>query len=82
MLENYGGVNVRHGTHFYQFDGGETIQPGGLEQNGDRHPCFVRQAQGSLACGGSPSPFCQNVFKKRWTRALPSPVYSRKEASE
>ncbi len=27
MLENYGGVNVRHGTDFYQFDGSETIQP-------------------------------------------------------
>jgi hypothetical protein len=23
----HGGVNVRHGTDFYQFDGGETIQP-------------------------------------------------------
>ncbi len=28
MLEAYGGgINVRHGTDFYQFDGGETIQP-------------------------------------------------------
>lgn len=26
-LPTHGGVNVRHGTDFYQFDGGETIQP-------------------------------------------------------
>ncbi len=35
MLENYGGVNVRHGTDFHQFDGGETIQLDGLRRFGD-----------------------------------------------
>jgi len=28
MLEDYGGINVRHGTDFFACDGGETIQPG------------------------------------------------------
>ncbi len=27
MLDDYGGVDVRHGTDFYQFDGSETVQP-------------------------------------------------------
>jgi len=27
MLDSYGGVNVRHGTDYYQFDGSEVVQP-------------------------------------------------------
>lgn len=27
MLDSYDGVDVRHGTDFYQFDGSETVQP-------------------------------------------------------
>jgi hypothetical protein len=28
MLDDYGGVDVRHGTDFFEFDGSETVQPG------------------------------------------------------
>jgi hypothetical protein len=47
MLEDYGGVDVRHGTDFYQFDGSETVQYGMID--------MVRWAiswLGAHCCGG------------------------------